>query len=150
MFLTIYAKTIELDITSVVAITGDIKMKINSYQDKIFDSIKNGRFNCIRVIFERDTRYKGKEYHCVDFTGRSFIIIDPTGLKRDVKGVVDWIAAQDIKYGLTVNANPVTSIVGPDKRIERFPTTSEEYFHNYIRTEVQNYFQFPLEANNKD
>lgn len=148
MFLTVHVKTVELDVVSVVAIAGDAKIKIKNYKDKIFEAIKSGRFSCIRIIFERNTNYKGVEYHCVDFTGRSFIVVDPSGSVKDTKATVDWVAAQDIKYGLTSHADIVTNIIGPEKHLKRPPTTSEEYFHTYIRTEVQNFFHFPLENNN--
>lgn len=146
MYITAYVKTVELDIVSVVALSPTVRIKADSYRDPFFNSLKFGNFDCVRVVFQRNTKFKGVEYHCVDFTGRSFIAVDPTGSDKTPQQAIDWVNEQDIKHSLCSKNKNVVYVVGPEKLITRPPRNSEEYFHKFVIAESSNFF---FSRNNK-
>lgn len=103
-------------------------------------SIRNKRFNIIRVIFEREMK-DCVEYHCVDFTGNSFIIQDVEKQNHTGKGLTLWIDQMDQHLGMTVHDNLIVHEYSESSFISRSPSQEEIIYHQFIRTEVGEYFQ---------
>lgn len=144
MFVKMLFETKDLHFKNVFVFTHKKCFPVTRTLKQFKGAIKSCRFTPVRIIFKRETPFNGIEYHVVDITGKSFILIDTSGEKvSDIKALNTWVDDIEEEKGLTTNHDPVVCLDTPSGLILRSLTENELYFHDYVRTCVSSYFVLP-------
>lgn len=160
MFLTLHLKVHELSVTEAVGFTDTRAFNIQKQKTTFFQSVHNRLFSVVRVIVERINDNGVAEYHCVDFTGRSFLIVNKAPYEGNSRQIIKLVEQAALESRLTTYPRPqaytiehievqkdktsADVIIGGRKhgsgQVIRGLTKPEYYFHEYVRTMVSEYF----------
>lgn len=132
MFITLHFKTADLNVSSINVIKQKVHYPVGSFKKRVLKCIAEGKYAVIRAIFERTNGEEGIEYHCFDFTGKSFIVIDSN--KKGLEGVVlaTWINKLEERLEASSTNGPRIYTVKKARTYTTIPDRSELLFHNLM------------------
>lgn len=144
MFLTLHLQITALEITRVHACTERETFLVNP-DDIFFKRVASRHYSIIRIIAERKTDDERQEYHCVDFTGASFLITATLYPETLSWALNRFIGSFADRYRLMTYAAPMAVDVGDirdngDDHSVRQLTQEELYYHTFAKTLVADYF----------
>lgn len=132
MFVTLHFKTLDLNIASVYVIKQKVHYPIGSFRKRVLKAIAEGKFAVLRAIFERTNGDEGIEYHCFDFTGKSFIIIDTNNKGLEGVPLTTWISKLEERLEMSATNGPRIYSVKKTRTYATIPARADLVFHNLM------------------
>lgn len=160
MFLTLYLKVSDLNVTEAIAFNHYCAFSVNQQKASFLKSVHERLYSITRVIIERADNATQREYHCIDFTGRSFALIDKNHNTYVLSQLDFLVTALALEHRVTTKIEPcVLEFSGyqPEEdaalssatfiRCKAIPVSPqrhlnehEQYFHEYARAIAAEYF----------
>lgn len=144
MFLTLHIKMKALEIDEIVAFNEQCAFAVCPDDKNFFQQVTSRRFSVMRIIVERESDTQRKAYHCVDFTGASFLITELSVKKDTSQALGRRIARYADKYGLMVDYFPVVVDIdvtgGATEEGVRTLPKQEQNYHTFVKAIVTSYF----------
>lgn len=145
MFLTLHIQMKALEIDNIIAFNERCAFAVKVDDNSFFQQVASRRFSVIRIIVEREPVENRSAYHCVDYTGASYVITEVKPTNDTAQALGPRIGLYADKYAVMLDYFPNKVDIDPatDCATEagvRMLPKQEQNYHFFVKALVASYF----------